>query len=440
MSSADVSICGWSSEIEVRFRDLGNSQDASGAAENLQLFHLAKLQDCIHLHTVLATSTHSEMRVTAGQVTTPDEHITARETDNAQPVLSSSGTHGMEMTPIRVRGKRKGTRAEKWNYGKQRKVSRSSSHTPTEQSSGSHAISPSTRSSSRRRRKRHDRELSRLEQLPTEVLQTIFELSANVDLPLASPQLALQLGSRHLYHQLTTKVLHSVLRSSVLRSSDVTSSDLSAAMRLMNSKFFTWSFFQSWLLEEFRRFELQGVWEEKVSNAIGENRHTNCAWRMLQPHDDLLPPRKLLRSPFTADKVEFLAFLLSSRLEPYRLDPFYTELAKEGLHQAVSQGAGNHLSLFWDLGIQPDTELLRQAVIDTGCDKSTVRKLVTRAAGLPEQNDVDFLDPALWSWAEKARTAGDERGPWLMELLRDSARASRCNERVIEQVNFDATM
>ncbi|KAK3687041.1 hypothetical protein LTR37_019203 [Vermiconidia calcicola] len=340
----------------------------------------------------------------------------------------------MEMTPIRIRGKRNGLKAEKWNYGKQRKAVRNSSRTPTEQSSASHATSSSTRSSSRRRRKQHDRALSRLEQLPTEVLNTIFELSANVDLPLASPQIALQLGSRHLYHQLTTKVLHSVLRSSVLRSSDIMSTDLSAATRLMNSKFFTWSFFQSWSLEEFRRLELQGVWEEK------ENRHTNCAWCMLQPHDDLLPPRKLLRSPFTADKVEFLAFLLSSRLEPYQLDPFYTELAKEGLHQAVSQGAGDHLSLFWELGLQPDIELLRQAVIDSGCDKSTVRKLVTRAAGLPEPNDVDFLDPALWSWAEKARTAGDERGPWLMELLRDSARASGCRGRESEQANVDSAV
>ena len=357
--------------------------------------------------------------------------------DTAQEVFSFLKTERQlhtstmtTMTPIRVRGKRHATRAEKWNSGKQRQPVHGKSITSSEPDSSAQSTSSEAKSQSRRRRRRVSHELSRLEELPTEVLQTIFENSANVNLPLASPRLSSQLASQHLYHQLTSSILQPVLGGK--RS---TPSELAAAMRLMNSMFFTWTFFKDWLYDRFEALGLLHEWQDAVesgSATMQPERQGEWTWYKLRPHSGLLPPKKLILGPFTYDKVRFLRFLTSSyREDPDQIDPLYRELAIDGLRQAVSEGAGEALPAFWTLGVEPDTELLRHAVIDSGCEKNVVQRLVTRVVHLAsEPIDVDFLDPALWSWADKA--GGDGKGSWLMEVLKDAARASGRKEVEIQ--------
>ena len=341
-------------------------------------------------------------------------------------------------TPIRVRGKRSATEAEKWNAGKRRKAAyRIGSLTPSERSSTTRSVSSHTESLTQRRRKPLDPELSRLEQLPTEVIQAIFVFSANLDLPLTSPRLASQLSSSHLHQLLTSKLLRRIWLPIPMKGA------VEGPMRLMNSRFFTWAFFKDWLLEEFDRLVLLDEWQRVAVPESLTSRQTDAqakwTWLAFRPHqvnDSLLPPKKLLRSPFTPDKVHFLKCITSGFGEdPDELDPVYKELAKEGLEQAVAEGAGDVLPSFWTLGMQPDTELLRTAVIDAGCDKEVVRQLVTpvvRLTSVQVQAELDFLDPALWSWAEKARMKGDEKGLWLVEMLKNAARNSGRKEGEIE--------
>lgn len=337
------------------------------------------------------------------------------------------------MTPIRIRGKRSATKEEKWHYGKHRKPHLMKSRTPSERSSSSQPSSSSVKSAMKQRQREQNPDISKLEQLPTEVLQAIFEYSENVNLPLVSPTLASQLASQHLHHQLTSSILDSVLGQAA-----GTSSDLANATRLMNSRFFSWQFFKGWLRHEFERLQL----EEEYRNAIGPDGETSAqserqeewTWYRLRPNGNLLPPKKLLRGPFHSDKIHFLRFMTSTfRGDPDHVDPLYSELAREGLEQAVAEGAGDTLASFWTLGMLPDTELLRQAVTDAGCDKDVVRRLVTRVLHLTsEPVDINFLDPALWAWADKAHRNGNKKGQWLMELLRESARDSGSTETEVE--------
>ena len=321
-------------------------------------------------------------------------------------------------TPVKIRGKQKATKKEKWHYGKQRAPHRLR---PRSESERIPSQSFAQRATTDQQRQKLNPEVSRLEQLPTEVLQTIFQYAANVNLPLVSRTLATQLASRHLYNQLTSKVLHPIL--------DGNNSTTSAVTRLMNSRFFTWSFFKAWIWAEYDGRGMSGDLKEVIDSdaaSAGTDSREWWIWHTLQPSNHLLPPKKLLRGPYTSEKIRFLNFLMSSfRGNPDEINPLYNEVVQAGLEQAVSEGADDALQSFWKLGMQPDTELVRQAVIDAGCQKEVVCRLVTRVLhSSPQPGNVDFLDPALWSWADKATRNSDEKGRWLINLLKQAAEAS----------------
>ena len=98
------------------------------------------------------------------------------------------------LTPIRIRGKRRGMPAEKWHYGKRRNPELQKRPTPLERTTP-----PGTALRISSTRRRRDTAESPLERLPSEVTQIIFEYSANIELPLTSRALALTLSkSQHL--------------------------------------------------------------------------------------------------------------------------------------------------------------------------------------------------------------------------------------------------
>ncbi|KAI6868601.1 hypothetical protein KC338_g3897 [Hortaea werneckii] len=240
------------------------------------------------------------------------------------------------LTPIRVRGKRTAAKDEKWNAGKKRKASRL--NTSSHWAAADDASYPSTR-----KRKRRTRTLAFVEELPTEILQTIFYFSGNLNLALASTSLQSQLSSKHVYLAHTTRLLHPLLGN---RGTEVEEdTDIAAACRLLSSQ--------------------------------------------------------LLR--------------------------FKPNL---------------------------DTEILRKAVIDNVFDPDVVLKLADYAVqrqqeSMSSQTDisinempaVDFLDPALWAWAEKTRKNGDDNGEWLSELLKDKSRQVQPQTRSVQQpADDDANM
>ena len=313
------------------------------------------------------------------------------------------------MTAVKVFGKRHGTKEEKLRrkvhrrpdlYNRFDKVPKAAS-----------CLSSITFGRRRQTSRRIRSQASRLENLPAEILQQIFELSDNLDLPLASKALTEKLSSKHLHNALATKLLRPIIGHVHTQASEY---DLAVATRLLNSKFVTWDFFRAWLCG-------QRVSQE-VSDTLPENLDWRDTWKSFSPSSQLRPPKKLLRSPFTEGKTAFLSVLIRPAVDIIG-DPVYRELAYEGLSKAVHDGHSAATENFLLMGLQCDTELLRTAVVDSGCNKSVVELLLScrRFPSVRQSlgsESLDLLDPVVWNWADNARSRGDSKGEWLMGLLR----------------------
>ncbi|KAK3057232.1 hypothetical protein LTR09_002271 [Extremus antarcticus] len=326
-----------------------------------------------------------------------------------------------DLTPIRIRGKRKAIAAEKWHHGKRRKATSTESSAPSEQNFGAQFDSGARNQLSRKQRKPRRRQLSRLEQLPTEVVQHIFELSENIELPSTSPILASQLSSPHLYLQTTVRLM-----GPILDAHDCKTHELTEVTRLMNSKFFTYAFFTDWLSKDIDRPNLLPPNQACLgyqNNDPDMRKQLLRTWQQLKPSKALQPPRKLLSAPFTADNLNLWELITSHITRGMSIEhwPHLVEQARTGLQQAVAEQSMKALDLFWHMGLKPDTELLRQAVVEIGCDRNVVFSITNRVMFLAQQfaftADMDWLDPELWSWIDKAEARGDARGMWLKEIL-----------------------
>ncbi|KAM3418300.1 hypothetical protein BST61_g4300 [Cercospora zeina] len=316
------------------------------------------------------------------------------------------------LTPLKIRGKRRGAPSEKWNSGKRRKPELQRRRTPLDITTADE-----TRFTKLRLRKTlQSEDVSPLETLPAEVLQEIFEYAGNVDLAVVSRQLAAKLSkSHHLQKELTTRLLEPVLHST--DGSEPSAGDLLAATRLLDSRFMTWQFFTAWLS---RQTDVAST-ESSV-----EDINWSELWTALRPDPALRPPRKLFLPPFTTEKVSFLSLLLEGVNDIAFLDPSYGEIAHQGLVAAIQSDVPDLVFVFLDVGLNSDTELLRIAV-EAGCNQEIVQMLVDsdaakqHAAGR-SKGEIDLLHPAIWVWAEHARKQGNDRGQWLVSYLQAQQR------------------
>lgn len=311
------------------------------------------------------------------------------------------------LTPLRIRGKRRGAPSEKWNAGKRRRPELQKRQTSVDITKADESRSAKLRL----RKSRQSDNDSPLETLPVEVLQEIFEYAGNVDLAVVSRQLAAKLSkSHHLQYGLTTRLLEPVLDSA--DGSEPSAAELHAATRLLDSRFMTWRFFTTWLRRQTN---------VALTDTSDDEPNWNELWTALRPDPALLPPRKLFLPPFTTEKVSFMSLLLQNVNDITLLDASYGEIAYEGLVAAIQSDMPDLVFLFLGVGLNSDTELLRTAV-EAGCNQEIVQMLIDsdaarqRAAGR-SKGEVDLLDPAIWAWAEHARKHGNDRGEWLISYL-----------------------
>ncbi|KAK6433219.1 hypothetical protein LTR95_010604 [Oleoguttula sp. CCFEE 5521] len=325
-------------------------------------------------------------------------------------------------TPIRIRGKRTACKAEKWHFGKKRKhlqVVTSSLALSEASSQDASGVSRAPK-----RRKVH---LARLEQLPVELIQEILLYSGNLDLPLASPRLASQLSGKQMQWQLTKQALSPMIHCT----STASSQELRRAERLLSCRFMTWTFFAQWLDDQ-----AGPQLDVQPGSFASTDRHQIDQWRSLRPSADLVIPVKLLHGPWTRDKISFLRVLASNSSDNTAgLTGLASEIGHTGLIDAAREQCMEALELLRRLGIAPDQELLRNAIVDFGCQRDTVMYILRWCAsevmrcvagggdggGAKDTRanvDIDFLDPVIWAWAEKARKAGDAKGEWLTKTLK----------------------
>lgn len=283
-------------------------------------------------------------------------------------------------------------------------------------------------STSRKRKRRAIDAETPMEKLPAEILQQIFSYSANIDLPIVSRQLAFKLSqSQHLEHHLTSRLLRPVLGHPT---TNPTASALTAATRLLNSRFVTWDFFAQWL-----RNQPEASAAEDASPSDASEVDLGRLWASMGPAPNLLLPKKLLLPPFTTEKIQFLRVLAQNIQDVAALDASYGAVAYEGLVAAVRAGQPEVVSIFLSMGIEGDTELLRIAVAEAGCNKRIVEMLVsqsTRSLDSSQQTgrrtaseSVDLLDPVVWTWTEKASGVGDGKDEWLVSLLKNAQQRTK---------------
>lgn len=325
-----------------------------------------------------------------------------------------------DLTPIRIRGKRTCAAIEKWHARKSRRLVNRNPLVEPE------SFSPKSKAAARDAKRRR-LDLSALELLPTELIQAIFVQSGNLDLPVTSWNLTAQLSGKRLQWELMCDALSPV---AFQRDPDsATLAELASASRVLNSRFLSWQVFREWLDTECLSKGLETEEPRPLSDHAWHSRYADI-WIALQPSPRFQLPSKAVQGPWTSDMVSFLkVFSLHPGGCSTPLDGIVAEVAREGFARAIEDESLEVIKLLRNLGVKPDQEILRQAVLDYGCDRKVVLYLLQWCLvelmrwNVVSQNadprpEVDFLDPLLWAWTDKAKAVGEQKGEWLTSVLR----------------------
>jgi large subunit ribosomal protein L14e len=299
--------------------------------------------------------------------------------------------------------------------------------------------------------------------MPVELIQTIFLYSMNIALPRSSRTLARNLSSEHIYVEFCMRALY------ITRNKPGVFSKLQS--QLLQCKFFDWSFFLRYARKAYHEVltlptepcdQLYGDWlyddqvcEESISEAVHAPMDpgllTNLIPQSIYPQGHVIGPRlsrlnylgfaygffipeKLLRGPWTTEKASFLYSLVCLHGQIDLEGSLAGETAKEGLYDAIRhncQRAVAALAALLGSNKLLTTEVLRVAVLESGCDEYVVRHLLFSAQIF---STVDFHDPALWNWAKQAEELRNPKGCWLRDRLRmaDYFELSWWEERELE--------
>ncbi|KAL9007516.1 MAG: hypothetical protein Q9173_007234 [Seirophora scorigena] len=382
------------------------------------------------------------------------------------------------MTPIRIRGK-KGQKARLQALREQR-----ANQTPSEASDILDSPPPL---------------LSTLESLPTELLESIFLYSLDVNLPRASLTLGKALSSTHVKQKILQFLLTSPggpgegrwllgkLQSQLLtcRWLDLASLHraLAAAMTSFVEKHLekdVTGFFSHQMPPVFMPTIAQlvsyvfahprapdedviGCWSLgslEGSNHIEISRttiwvsSTNKLFEFeVSPGCEM--PTRLLHEPWTAEKMEFLGILMEAGAA---LDPCGSnnaEVADHGLQEAIIQGNTGVVKLLrrkWEaserricqVGVTLDH--VRTAIFRGGC-KLEILGLLARPPAYYRENAydpvvnfeslLDWKQEDILDWANERTHCGDERGRRLLELIDNFERDGRIGHHKSPERSFD---
>ncbi|KAF2873146.1 hypothetical protein BDV95DRAFT_568933 [Massariosphaeria phaeospora] len=270
-----------------------------------------------------------------------------------------------------------------------------------------------------------------LQGLPQELLEIIFLYSMNISLPRASPDLGLKLSSKAVTMEVVMRTFfHTVDHKAPARKQTGTS-DVSRQSELLACRFFTWSFFLDYVNKAHDAFiNLRGKAWEKTGVAIPDASYFDGLWpfkfttiNFLSFAEGFLIPEKLLHGPWTEEKASLLYVLVSLNGEIDWKGSMAGEIAKEGLRTAIAEKnerAVAALSVLLGIEKAITTDTIRYAVHSGGCDLNIIRHLLFNAQILYKDTPKDvinFLDPALWKWADD-RTSSDDHGERLKDMLK----------------------
>jgi len=270
---------------------------------------------------------------------------------------------------------------------------------------------------------------SPIECLPVELLQPIFFASGhNVALLHASSRIAARLSSDYVYNSTCDHYLTSILEDRAAQTA--------AQTFLFASQWMTWAFFKSWIVKTYGPngclcgltsdtgcFDAQ--WPPNFEHATEMVFSRSHLPRLAFIKARI--PKKLLRGLWTADKVQFLQFLLwITSMTVDWSDPEARETAIEGRTQAILERSLEAVELFNHnrrLGKVATLSMVRFAVIEGGCDRSIVYDTMFTISmwGANVSWDCDTLD----KWCENRIKEGSPKGQWLKTKLEELRATNR---------------
>ncbi|KAB2570837.1 hypothetical protein DBV05_g10501 [Lasiodiplodia theobromae] len=299
----------------------------------------------------------------------------------------------------------------------------------------------------KKRRSSYMRKLSPLERLPAEVLQQIFLNSMNMNLPVASIELLHKLNSDHIKLEFSFRMLYWPDDEERTENMDLPNMQ----GKLLSLRFFDWDFYKKYAAKACERF---GAWpwlQEQDPHATLEElllrreadydvldrfnlgcEHAEEIPPFLRLHEKTPLPAKLLKGPWYYGKHMMLRFFFIQNLGIDHDNSTTSETLIEGLMGIAKEKESDYIEIAkWLICIaiasevQLPQKLLRRAVIDGGCDEDLVESMLTWSL----HSEIEYFDPMLWNWAERAPEK--QKGRWLMNQLR--AAATNKEELVAEE-------
>ncbi|MDI1485444.1 MAG: hypothetical protein OHK93_000582 [Ramalina farinacea] len=351
-----------------------------------------------------------------------------------------------DLTPVRIRGKR---------YAPGQK--------PTIHTQHNNAYTPSSYTTDQSNRPH----LSRLEILPTELLHHIFRFCPNIYLPVASPTLGQILSDKAIKFHIVIQTLSNrqTLIDAVAEASGHTSI-ASLQSEVLNRKWLTFEFLRDALKEAaklprpdaFLDYANDGEPDEDSSLSAVDTEFDLISvtgadspiarkpkkakksplYQNLDLNQYTAVPVKLLHGPWTASKLSLLKLLFRAGGSIERVTSTDDEVASASLLEALkssnrkvalaliprpSYRSFNDLDNYTEpphIGVTPDTSHFRAAVLEGGCDRKIVLKMLLL---LPHV--IDYEDRAVWKWIHDSISVGDEKGLWLKQTLGEASKAAK---------------
>ncbi|KAL8840086.1 MAG: hypothetical protein Q9176_004108 [Flavoplaca citrina] len=279
---------------------------------------------------------------------------------------------------------------------------------------------------------------SKLESLPTEIIESIFLYSMNVELPRASLMLGRVLSSTGIKH----RVLRAILLNPYLEGAfdDETSGNLQSTLlccRWVDRAMFTHALHELWLAKLVALFQGPSLFPPvDVSDTT--------------KHHTLLGPGCPIADTSTSSIAHFVkSFELQSGLLDSRrwdwvsysdekltltLCDYTCEVAELSLCEAIVQGNTALLEILLKEQLMPPhspiipltQKHLRLAIFEGGCNTKTINLLLQKSMYLNSVNecprdDVDLRldDVDILEWATAKAEVGNDRGHWLLRLIKE---------------------
>lgn len=263
-----------------------------------------------------------------------------------------------------------------------------------------------------------------LETLPPEILQDVFFLTdMDPNMPRASSILAHYLSDRFILCRYTEKVFQEPTSKSSrrwelvqLRLVQSRKQQTLFSLRWMSWEFFSW--YLSWKGQ--RHLGLQHRAEENC-NTLAADTSSGQGWiEEGQERPPWMPqilcpmPTKLLKGPFTKDKLDFLrCLLLISSASVDWADFESVRLSTLAKRQAILDRNLDAVHLFSRvrrLAKAPTLDMVKFAVLEGGCERSIVLELMTAARAWGHRR---WEDMELDAWVAQERAKGNLKAKWL---------------------------